>query len=80
MSDGCQYLGPEFDVRTWDYFNNPTPYCGCRTVPGKNYCAEHYYVVYKKGTSVNGKRKEKEIDKEIAELKRQQEIEEIVNA
>jgi len=80
MSEGCQYLGPEFDARTWDYFNKPTPYCGCKKVIGKNYCAEHYYVVYKKGTSVNGKRKEKEIDKEIAELKRQQEIEEIENA
>ena len=73
----CQYLGPEFDARTWDYFNKSTPYCGCKTVAGKNYCAEHYYVVYKKGTSVNGRRKEKEVEKEIAELKRQQEIEEI---
>jgi len=77
MEDGCQYLGPEFDVRTWDYNNKPTPYCGCKTVVGKAYCAEHYYTVYKKGTSVNGKRKEKEVEKEIAELKRQQEIEEI---
>ena len=73
----CQYLGPEFDARTWDYFNKSTPYCGCKTVAGKSYCAEHYYVVYKKGTSVNGRRKEKEVEKEIAELKRQQEIEEI---
>jgi hypothetical protein len=37
-------------------------------------------VVYKKGTSVNGKRREKEVEQEIAELKRQQEIEEIENA
>jgi hypothetical protein len=36
--------------------------------------------MYKKGTAIAGKRKEKEIDKEIAELKRQQEIEEIENA
>ncbi len=75
----CQYLGPEFDVRTWDYFNKPTPYCGHKTVEGKSYCHEHYYVVYKKGSTVNGRRKEKEVEKEIAELKRQQEIEEIEN-
>jgi len=36
-------------------------------------------VVYKRGTSVNGRRREKEVEKEIAELKRQQELEEIEN-
>jgi hypothetical protein len=36
--------------------------------------------VYKKGTNVNGKRKLKEIEKELAELKRIEEIEEIINA
>jgi len=77
---GCQYLGPEFDARTWDYFNKPTPFCGCKTLTGKSYCAEHYHVVYRKGTTVNAKRKEKEIEQEIADLKRQQEIEEIENA
>lgn len=75
----CQYLGPEFDARTWDYFNKPTPYCGCRTLEGKNYCHEHYYVVYKKGSATGGKRIEREIDREIEQLKRQQEIEEIEN-
>jgi hypothetical protein len=79
MSEGCQYLGPEFDARTWDY-HKPTPYCGKPTLAGKSYCHEHYHVVYRKGTTVNGKRKEKEIEKEIEELKRQQEIEEIENA
>jgi hypothetical protein len=33
-------------------------------------------VVYQRGTSVNGKRKEKQIDAEIEALKRQQEIDE----
>ena len=74
---GCQYLGPDYDPRT---HVGPTPYCGKPTLTGKSYCAEHYHVVYQKGTTVNGKRKEKEIEKEIAELKRQQEIEEIENA
>ena len=74
MSTGCQYIGPEQDPR-----KGPITYCGCKTLEGKAYCADHYYVVYAKGTSVNGKRKERAIDKEIAELKHQQEIEEIEN-
>ncbi len=72
---GCQYLGPEQDPR-----KGPVQYCGAKTIEGKSYCHEHYYVVYKKGTSVNGKRREKEVEKEIEELRRQQEIEEIENA
>ncbi len=74
---GCQYLGPEFDARTWDYFNKPTPYCGCKTVEGKSYCHEHYYVIYKKGSAPSGRKKEKEIDQELEALKRQQEIDEM---
>jgi hypothetical protein len=79
MMQGCQYLGPEFDPRTWRYTEAPTPYCGCKTIAGKNYCAEHYYVVYKKGTAIAGRRKEKAIEQEIEELKRLQEIEEMEN-
>lgn len=74
MYAGCQYIGPEQDPR-----KGPVHYCGKKTLAGKAYCEEHYYVVYKKGTSVNGKRKEKEVEKEIEELRRQQEIEEIEN-
>jgi hypothetical protein len=36
--------------------------------------------VYKKGTSSGNKRKIKEIEKELAEIKRIEEIEEILNA
>jgi hypothetical protein len=53
--------------------------CGSETIAGKNYCHDHYYVVYKRGTAVNGKKREKAVDQEIAELKRQQELEEIEN-
>ncbi len=70
----CTYLGRDFDPQRWNYALAPTPYCGCQTLAGKNYCADHYYVVYKKGTAYAGKRAEKEIDAEIAELKRQQEL------
>ena len=72
----CQYIGPDQDpLRDW-----PIKMCGCKTLEGKAYCADHYWVVYDKGTSVNGKRKSRAIEKEIEELKLQQEIEEIVNA
>ena len=66
----CTYLGPEFDPRTWDYFNKTTPYCGCETLEGKSYCHEHYYVVYKKGSS-NLKNNTKAIEKEIADIELQ---------
>lgn len=41
---GCQYIG------------NSLHSCGCATVEGKSYCAEHYAVMYQKGTAL-GKRK-----------------------
>jgi hypothetical protein len=75
----CTYLSPEFDPRTWPYNEKPTPYCGCQTLEGKSYCADHYYVVYKKGTAFAGKRVEKAIEQEIAELKKQQELDELEN-
>jgi hypothetical protein len=53
--------------------------CGCQTLEGKVYCGEHYWTVYKKGSATAGRRAEKEVEKEIAELKRQQEIEEMEN-
>jgi hypothetical protein len=64
---GCQYIGPEQK----EY---PFHMCGHTTITGKVYCGEHFYKVYQKGTSVNGKRKERAVENEIAELKRQQEI------
>ena len=73
LYDGCQYIGPEQEK--WPY-----TMCGCKPLSGKAYCADHYWLVYDKGTSVNGKRKSRAVEKEIEELKLQQEIEEIVNA
>jgi hypothetical protein len=49
--------------------------CGCKPLAGKAYCGDHYWVVYAKGTSVNGKRKERAIEQEIEELKQQQDAE-----
>ena len=72
---GCQWIGPDQDPR-----KGPINYCGKPTLEGKSYCHDHYYVVYQKGTAVAGRRKEKAIEKEIEELKRAQELEEIENA
>jgi len=62
---GCTYIGPEIDpLRDW-----PVKYCGCRTVPGKSYCVEHYGIVYKAGSAATGKRKQaKLIEEELKEL------------
>lgn len=68
----CEYIGP--DQKEWPY-----TMCGCQALSGKAYCGEHYYTVYKKGTAIAGRHKEKAIEAEIAELARQQEIEEMEN-
>ena len=71
--EGCQYIGPE-------QTQAPFKMCGCKTLwPGRAYCEDHVWVVYKKGTAVGVSRKNKAIEQELAELKRLQEIEEIEN-
>ena len=69
---GCQYIGAEQDPR-----RGPVTYCGAKTIEGKSYCHEHYYVVYQKGTAIAGRRKEKQIESEIEALKKQQELDEV---
>jgi CDGSH-type Zn-finger protein len=68
----CEYIGP--NQKEWPY-----TLCGCQALAGKSYCGEHYWAVYKKGSATAGRRAEKEVEKEIAELKLQQEIEEMEN-
>jgi hypothetical protein len=71
----CQYLGPDQDpLRDW-----PVKYCCRPSFPGKSYCEDHVWVVYNKGSSSGNKRKIKEIEKELAEVKRLQEIAEYEN-
>jgi hypothetical protein len=64
---GCQFIGAE-------QVNPPYKMCGCTTLTGKNYCGDHYWRVYQKGSAVAGRRKEKVIEDEIADLKRLQEL------
>jgi hypothetical protein len=80
MSEGCQYIGPDQDPLR-DY---PVMMCGCKQLwPGRPYCEEHVWKVYQKGTAQGMARKNAQIEKdlaverEIAELARQQEIEEM---
>jgi|LauGreDrversion4_2_1035121.scaffolds.fasta_scaffold545472_3 hypothetical protein len=72
----CQYLGPDQDpLRDW-----PVKYCCRPSFPGKSYCEDHVWLVYNRGSSVGNKRKIKEIEKELAEVKRLQEIAEYDDA
>ncbi len=71
---GCKYIGPEQDPQKAQLV-----YCGAKTLQGKSYCGDHYYRVYQRGTAVAGRRKEKAIDQEIAELKKQQELDEVMS-
>ena len=65
---GCQYIGP-------GQKEAPFTMCGCKSLwPGRVYCEEHVWLIYKKGTSKGNKRKIKEIEKEFAEVKRLEEI------
>ena len=68
----CQYIGSE-------QTEPPYTYCGREVFPGKSYCEDHVWVVYKKNTSVGNKKKLKEIEKDLAEVKRLQEIAEYEN-
>lgn len=72
-ADTCQYIGPDQDPqRDW-----PVKMCGCKTLKDKNYCGDHFWQIYQKGSATAGKRNEKSIDAEIAELAREQEMDDI---
>ena len=69
MIDGpikeCQFIGAE--QKEWPY-----TFCGQKSIAGQSYCAEHYHVMYRKGSSNTGAKKmEKLINKELADLELQ---------
>jgi len=70
----CQWIGPEQDPR-----RGPLQYCGSAVISGKSYCGDHYWLVYKRGTAIAGKKREREIDREIESLKQQQDLDEMEN-
>ena len=65
MSQGCLWIGPEQDPA-----RGSVQYCGCTPLwPGRSYCEEHVWRVYQKGSSTGNKRKNKAIEKELAEIR-----------
>jgi hypothetical protein len=53
-------------------------YCGATPLwPGRNYCEEHVWRIYQKGTAAGMSRKNKAIEKELDEIRRLQEINEM---
>ena len=70
MVCGCQWVGPEQDPQ-----KGSLQFCGRVPLwPGRSYCEDHVWRVYQKGTSMGTSRKNKAIEKELAELKRLEEI------
>lgn len=67
----CQYIGP---AQT----NHPFVMCGCKPFPDRAYCEEHIWTVYKKGSSSGNKRKVASIEKELAEIRRLEEIADLI--
>jgi hypothetical protein len=48
----------------------PLQFCGCLPLwPGRSYCEEHVWRVYKKGTAAGMSRKNKVIERELAEIR-----------
>lgn len=65
---GCQWIGPE---------QREAPFVQCghpHLWPGRAYCEDHVWLVYKKNTAAGMVRKNREIERELAELKRLEEI------
>jgi hypothetical protein len=64
---GCQYIGADIDPRK---VLGRVPMCGHKTLEGKAYCGDHYWVVYKKGSSTL-KSNTKAIEAEIKDIELQ---------
>ncbi len=70
MTCGCQYIGPDADPQ-----KGPLEFCGKLPLwPGRAYCEDHVWRVYQRGTAQGMSRKNKAIEKELAEIKKLEEI------
>ena len=68
IATGCQYISPEQK----EY---PYTMCGHKHLwPGRAYCEEHVWLVYQKNTANGTSRKNKVIEREMAEIKRLESI------
>jgi hypothetical protein len=66
-AEGCQWLGNQDHI------------CGGKPVAGKWYCTEHYDRMYVKGSALAGKRKAKQLEKELREAELAKLVEEQEN-
>lgn len=70
MTCGCQYIGPEQDPQ-----RGPLQFCGRVPLwPGRSYCEDHVWKIYQKGTAQGMSRKNRQIERELEELKKLEEM------
>lgn len=66
MSQGCQWIEPEQDPQK----THSVDYCGRVPLwPGRSYCEDHIWRVYKKGTGLNNRREVRRIEKMLQKMR-----------
>ena len=63
---GCQWYGDTEHV------------CGGTPVPGKHYCSEHFARAYVKNSALSGRRKAKQLEREIRQLEERLALEQLI--
>jgi hypothetical protein len=58
----CQFVGDQ------DPSKQLLTFCGAPTLPGKSYCLEHYPIIYQKGTAISGRKKIKDMERELRHI------------
>jgi hypothetical protein len=74
LIQGCQWIGEEQDPQVHSHIK----YCGCETLPGKSYCAEHYPRVYVVG-SANRKVRSASRSKKTTDVMSVEELTDLMN-
>lgn len=70
MISSCQWMGPDQDP-----LRDHVRHCGHSVLwPGRSYCEQHVWLVYQRGTAIGQNRKNQTIERELAELKRLEEL------
>lgn len=65
-AEGCQWYGDQEHV------------CGGTPVPGKHYCPEHFARAYVKNSALSGRRKAKQLEREIRQLEERLALEQAI--
>lgn len=65
LPKGCQWVGAEQDPQ-----RGPLKFCGCTPLwPGRSYCEQHVWQVYRRGTAAGQSRKHRVIERELAQIR-----------